>query len=137
MSDSAISRLRKAFEEHVIALIVVGVTTVFGTVWAIAAPGVYRRLLATLGERGLVALLMAFFVVTVWALLGWRAEKKKEKPFFERLVPVPNGGYSIDPKNGEAVCPRCATEERKSYMLKVGGNYYCQACKNAVKGVAL
>ena len=130
-----LTRIWKAIEENLVASIAVGTAGLLGTVWTLFAPGVYRRLYAVLGEEGIVALVFSLLALAIWGWVGWRTEKKKEKPFFERLVPVPNAGYSIDPTNGEAVCPRCATEEKKSYMLKVGGNYYCQACKNAVKGV--
>lgn len=54
--------------------------------------------------------------------------------FFDRLVPVAAAGYSIDPKNGEAVCPKCASEGRPAYLLAVGENFYCQACNAAIKG---
>jgi len=130
-----LTRILKAIEENLVATIGLSTVGLLGAVWTFFAPGVYRQLYAVMGDKGIVAALFALLAVAIWSWFGWHAEKRKEKPFFERLVPVPNGGYSIDPKNGEAVCPRCATEERKAYMLKVGENYYCQACQHAVKGV--
>jgi hypothetical protein len=134
MSEPLPTRIRKAIEDNLAATI--GATTLLflTTLWTLHAPGVYRRLFVALEDKGIVALLFGLVVATVWCAVGWRSEKKKEKTFFERLIPVPGAGYSRDPRNGEFACPYCVSEGRNSYLAQLhDGALYCQACNAAIK----
>ena len=134
MPEPLPARIRQAIEDNLAATI--GATTLvfLTTLWTLHAPGVYRRLYAALEDKGMVGLIFMLLSTTVWCAVGWRSEKKKEKPFFERLVPVPGAGYSRDPKNREFACPRCASEDRKAYLAQMHeGALYCQSCHAAVK----
>ena len=134
MPESIPARIRKAIEDNLAATI--GLTTVamLTAAWSLKSPGIYRRLFAALEDKGILALIFGLLSATIWCWVGWRSEKKKEKPFFERLIPVPGAGYSRDPKNGEFACPQCASEGRASYLAVINdGALYCQACGRAVK----
>lgn len=60
------------------------------------------------------------------ALMVFRLSRNKS--VFDRLVPVKGKGYSIDPKTGEAACPRCTTQGKVVFMKDHGANLYCYVC---------
>jgi hypothetical protein len=133
MSESLPTRLRQKIEEHIAATIGLATIAILSAAWTLRAPGIYRRLYAALEDKGILALIFVLTTAVVWCWVGWRAEKKKEKSFFERLVPVPGAGYSRDPKNGEFACPRCASEGHAAYLYVVHDSaMLCQACGKPV-----
>lgn len=52
----------------------------------------------------------------------------RNKSAFDRLIPVKGKGYSIDPKTGDAACPRCTTQGQVVFMKDHGGTLYCYVC---------
>ena len=103
------------------------------TAWNFWADRIFDALLNTLGGKWILALLFALLVLSIYGISGFCIQKKRI-PWFERLIPVPGAGYSRDPKNGEFVCPRCASADRKAYLAQISdGAFYCHSCGNATK----
>jgi hypothetical protein len=82
----------------------------------------------------MLVLLGGLLGASIGFCVAWQRARKREVPIHERLVPVPGAGYSLDPKAGEFVCPRCLVEGHCSYLMELdgGGALYCQACKHGV-----
>lgn len=134
MSEPFPTRVRRVVEEHSATAIGLSTVAFLTTVWSLQAPGIYRWLYAALEDKGILALIFVLFTAAIWCWMGWRSEKKREKPFFERLIPVAGSGYSRDPKHREFACPRCASEDRKAYLAQISDDgLYCQSCGHGVK----
>lgn len=112
-------------------------TIALSLVW-LKFPQLYQVLLAPLGPKWIMALVFVLIATNIYAFLGWRRQKRKGVSFFDRLVPIPGAGCSVDPKNGEVVCPHCVDRFRPSYMQnKGGGKFYCHVCGIPIEGVTL
>lgn|ERR1017187_7290558 len=84
-----------------------------------------------LGKRLLIQIVsFLFFSSVILLVLFVRARKKRG--VFSRLKPVPGIGYEIDTLTGEAVCPRCTTDDRAMPMRDVGNNYFCWSCNQGI-----
>ena len=103
MSDTAISSIR-------FWLLLVGIGTLFSVGWFL-----FFRTLRKL---------RAVEVQLVGSLA--------KKGVFDFLSPVKGKGYDIDTRTGEAVCPKCTTNEKAVPMRDNGKAYYCFVCDNGV-----
>ena len=107
---------------------------IVGTLWLLST-GVLLKfedqafdlLQRVLDKRGML-LLIALLVFSCAYLLILVLRARYSKSFFDSLVPVESAGYCKDPKTGEAVCPRCAVKQHRSYLRKMERGFYCQVC---------
>jgi hypothetical protein len=83
---------------------------------------------------------LALFGFAALAFVGWILyfQTRRElgilkRGVFSRLKPVPGKGYQIDTLTGDAVCPRCTTDEHAVPMSDQDSAYYCYSCGGAVK----
>ena len=133
MKESLPQRIAKKIEEHIVAAILVATTAGLGWVWSLWSEELFRRLLAGLGGRGMVALLGILLVSTISISAAWLRARKKEVSFFDRLIPIPGAGYSLDPHTGEFACPKCAAESRRAYLAHNDERtFHCQACGKGI-----
>ena len=75
---------------------------------------------------------VCFLLATCAFLLFEVIRLRRKKTVFDRLVPVKGKGYSLDPKTGEAACPRCTSEKQAVFMTDRGTAYYCYVCNQGV-----
>jgi hypothetical protein len=73
---------------------------------------------------------LLLFVSIYCSVLAFRSRTKKTVT--ERLRPVKGKGYSIDPLNGEAVCPRCTTDAKPVYLSDHGNALLCYVCNEPI-----
>lgn len=134
MPESPLSKFLKSIGDHVALAISLPIAAALITVWSLWSEKVFLRLQLGVGSKGILGLLFASIVIAIWGWLSWRAEKKKEISFFDRLIPIPGAGYSKDPRTGEFACPKCASEGRTAYVAHIKpGALYCQACGGGTK----
>ncbi len=134
MSESLLSPLLRTIGKHLTATIGLAISTTLTALWHLRAESIYQRLHEILGSKGICGLIFGLFAISAITAVGWRSERKKEKPFFERLVPVRGSGYSLDPKNGELACPRFSSEYLKSYLAHIDDDtLFCQSCNRGVR----
>jgi hypothetical protein len=131
MKEKPPQRWLRKMEEHIVVTISTAATVAIGAVWSVWSEELFRRLLAGLGGKGIVALLGILLVATISIFVAWLRARKKEVSFFDRLIPIHGAGYSMDPKNGEFACPKCASQSRRAYLAHHDERaFYCQACDN-------
>jgi len=76
-------------------------------------------------------LLLVILLCFVWIILLYRERKT---PLAGKYKFNEYGGYYLDPKNGQAVCPSCLSEGKIVHMMDVSGNKMCNACKTTCRG---
>ena len=74
--------------------------------------------------------------LTTFLFIKWIGIKKRlNEDYHQHLEPVPNNGYWIDKRNGEAVCPKCNANNTLTYMALNNGQYpyfKCTVCGTVV-----
>jgi hypothetical protein len=78
-------------------------------------------------------LLLLLLNLLSWAVF-WLVRRRPVLPLTQRLDFDAYGGYYIDPKTGNAVCPRCLSEGNIVHMMNVGGPRKCNACDTICRG---
>lgn len=132
--QSQLIQLLHKIAEHWATLVAIAITSFGSIMWAKYSGPIYLRLQNTLGEKGILAVLLLLLAALLFSIAALMHQRAKAKPLFERLIPVPGSGYCRDPKHNQLVCPRCASEDRKSYLAEMSDDaLYCQSCGHGVK----
>jgi hypothetical protein len=74
------------------------------------------------------ALFLLLSNAAAWFLL-WRERVRASAPLTERFRFNPSGGFYVDPKTGDAVCPSCLGRGVILHMMASGGGRLCHACQ--------
>lgn len=118
-----LEKLQEKFTEVLVLLLLAVLTWV----WALCGDMAAKIFGTPLGGRVALGTIFALVVVAAYGWLRWWREKNG-KPDVDRLVPVPGAGYFLDPKNGEACCPRCKKDGDVIPMLELSQGWQCNAC---------
>jgi len=99
----------------------------------------YHTLFASLGAKGVMALLSALLIVAVYSIarsviLARKVRSlEKEKPLHERFVAVQGKDYMQHPENGKPVCQFCVAAGKVSYLGMEGNKaFLCHTCHSLV-----
>jgi hypothetical protein len=134
MTESFPKRVVAVLMTHWATAIAVTLSGVASLLWAKHAERLYSWLESLLEAKGMLAILLFFAIGLAYALLLHVQWRRSRAPFFDRLEPVPGAGYCREPRTGEFVCPRCASEDRKAYLAQISdAALFCQSCNHGVK----
>jgi hypothetical protein len=118
MTESLPTRVRRTIEDNLVAAVGTATLALLTTLWALWSSGLYARLHAALGDRGVLALVFGLVAAVVWCVLGWRQEKKKHS---SEGLPVgftldTKSGISVEDRSGKKFCTKCLHRKRKSEL---------------------
>ena len=94
------------------------------------------EIMRMIGWRGVAIGTSLHAFLTTLFIIKW-INLKRDKDYHQYLEPVPEQGYSIDKRNGQAVCPKCNSENRLNYMASIAKDsqyprHKCNVCGTTV-----
>jgi len=79
------------------------------------------------------SLLLVLLNLVSW-LLFWLLRQRADIPLTQQFGFDSYGGFYIDPKTGDAVCPQCLSRGIVVHMMDIDGPRRCNACETTCRG---